>query len=147
MFYEYDINASWFFDSSSQCGDDDDKGMDSETEGVRSRGGREMSRSIRDRICVRVTVVVVVAVVLVVVVVLMVVMGVVVLMVVVGIVVLVMVATVSCIGVVGVVGVLEVYCVGVADILVLDGIFMVKVVEEVELMVECVVRHAVRLVL
>ena len=122
--------------------------MDSEIEGVRSRGGREMSRSIRDRICVRVTVVVVVAVVLVVVVVvLMVVMGVVVLMVVVGIVVLVMVATVSCIGVVGVVGVLEVYCVGMADILVLDGIFMVKVVEEVELMVECVVRHAVRLVL
>ena len=49
--------------------------------------------------------------------------------------------------VVGVVGVLEVYCVGVADILVLGGVFMVKVVEEVELMVECVVRRAVRLVL
>ena len=112
--------------------------MDSEIEGVRSRGGREMSRSIRDRICVRVTVVVVVVVVLV---------GVVVLMVVVGIVVLVMVATVSCIGVVGVVGVLEVYCVVVTDILVLGGVFMVKVVEEVELMVECVVRRVVRLVL
>ena len=85
------------------------------------------------------------AVVLVVVVALMVVMGVVVLMVVVGIVVLVMVVRVSCIGVVGVVGVLckgvlEVDCVGVVDILVLGGVFVVEVVEGVEVVVGCVVR-------
>ena len=72
-----------------EFGEDDAKGMVSDIEGVRSLGGREMSRSIRDGICVCV-VVVVVAVVLVVVVVVIVameVMGVVVLMVVVGIVV------------------------------------------------------------
>ena len=42
-------------------GKDDDKGMISGIEGVRSLGGREMSSSIRDEICVCVAVVVVVA--------------------------------------------------------------------------------------
>ena len=74
----------------------------------------------------------------VVVVVLMVVMRVVVLMVVVVIVVLVMVVRVSCIGVVGVGD--YVYCVGVVDILVLGGVFVVEVVEGVEVVVGCVVR-------
>ena len=111
---------------------------------------REMSRSIRDGICVCVAVVVVVVVVLVVA--LMVAMGMVVFMVVVGIVVLVMVVRVSSIGVVGVVGllcieVLEVDSVVVVDILVLGGVFMVEVVEGVELVVGCVVRHVVRLFL
>ena len=50
-----------------------------------------------------------------------------------------------CIGVVGVVtvlciGVLEVECLGVVDILVLGGVFVVEVVEGVELVVGCVVR-------
>ena len=45
------------------------------------------------------------------------------------------------------IGVLEVDCVGVADILVLGGVFVVKVVEGVELLVGCVVRLVVRLVL
>ena len=107
---------------------------------------REMSRSIRDGICVCVAVVVVVVVAL------MVAMGMVVFMVVVGIVVLVMVVRVSCIGVVGVVGllcieVLEVDSVVVVDILVLGGVFMVEVVDGVELVVGCVVRHVVRLFL
>ena len=87
-----------------ECGEDDAKGMVSDIECVRSLGGREMSRSIRDGICVCVVMVVVVAVVLLVVVVLIVAMGVigeVVLMVVVGIVVLVMVVRVACVGVVG----------------------------------------------
>ena len=111
---------------------------------------REMSRSIRDGICVCVAVVVVVVVVLVVA--LMVAMGMVVFMVVVGIVVLVMVVRVSCIGVIGVagllcIGMLEVDSVVVVDILVLGGVFMVEVVEGVELVVGCVVRHVVRLFL
>ena len=57
-----------------QCGEDNAKRMVSDIEGVRSLGGREMSRSIRDGICV--CVVVVVAVELVVVVALIVAMGV-----------------------------------------------------------------------
>ena len=79
-------------------GEDDDKGMVSYIESVQSLGGRELSRSIRDGICVCVVMVVVVAVM---VVVLMVAMRVLVLMVVVGIVLLEMVVRVSCIGVVG----------------------------------------------
>ena len=127
----------------SEGGEDDDRGMVSDIEGVRSLGGREMSRSIRDGICV--CVVVVVVVVVMVVVELMVAKRVVVLMVVVETVVLVMVVRVSCIGVVGVVGVLrigalEVDCAGVVDILVLGGAFMVEVAERVELVVGCVVR-------
>ena len=66
--------------------------------------------------------------------------GVVVWIVVVRLVVLVMMVRVACIEVVGVVGVLEVDCVGVVDILVLGGVFMVEVVEGVELVVGCVVR-------
>ena len=117
------------------------KGIISDIEGVQSLGGREMSSSIKDWICVCVLVVLVVA--------LMVAIGVVVLMVVVGLVVLV---RVLCKGVVGIVGVLcigavEVDCPGVVDILVLGGVFVVKVVEGVELVVGCVVRHLVRLVL
>ena len=124
-------------------GEDDDKGMVNDIDGVESLG--EMSRSIRDGICVCVVVVVVV-------VVLMVAMGVVVLMVVVGIAVFVMVVRVSCIGVVGVVGVLrtgalEVYCAGVVDILELGGVLVVKVVEGVKLVVGCVVKRFAKLVL
>ena len=44
-----------------ECGEDDAKGMVSDTEGVRSLGGRDMSRSIRDGICVCVVVEIVVA--------------------------------------------------------------------------------------
>ena len=118
--------------------------MVSDIKGVRSLGGREMSRSMRYEICVCVVLVVVVAV--------MVAMGVVVLMVVLGIVVLVRVVRVSCIGVVGVVGllcigVLEMDCVGAVDILVLGGFSVVEVVEGVELVVGCAVRRVVRLVL
>ena len=51
-----------------RVGGDDTKGMVNGNEGVQSLGGREISRSIRDGICVCVVVVVVVAVVLVVVV-------------------------------------------------------------------------------
>ena len=112
--------------------------MVSDIEGVQSLGGREMSRSMRDRICVCVVVVVVV-------VLLMVAKRVMVLMVVVGTLVLVMVVRVSCIGVVGVVGLLcigalEVDCAGMVDILVVGGVFMIEVVEGVELVVGCVVR-------
>ena len=76
---------------------------------------------------------------------LMVVMGVVVLMEAAGIVMLVIVVRVSCIGVVGVVGVLcirvlEVDCAGVVDILVLGEVFVVEVVEGLELVVRVVVR-------
>ena len=85
----------------SEGGEDDDKGMVSDTEGVWTLGGREISRSIRDRTCVCMAAVVVVVVV--VVLTLMVAKKVAVLMVVVGIVVLVMVVRVSCIGVVGMV--------------------------------------------
>ena len=134
------------------CGEDDAKGMLSDIEGVRSLGGREMSSSIRDGICVYVVALGVVLVVVVVLMVVMGMMGVVVLMVVVGIVVWAMVVRVACTGVVGVVGVLcmgvlEVDCVGVVDTLVLGVVFLVEVVEEVELVVGCVVRHVVRLVL
>ena len=118
-------------------GENDGKGMVSNIEGVRGLGGREMSNSMRDGICICVAVVVVVA--------LMVAVGVVVLMVVVKVVVLVIVVRVLCTGVVGVVGVLcigavEVNCTGVVDILVLGGVFVVEVVEGVELVVGCVVR-------
>ena len=123
----------------SGVGEDDNKGMVSDIEGVWSLGGGEMSRSIRDGICVFVAVVVVVVVAL------MVASWVVVLMAVVGIVVLVTVVRISCIGVLGVVGVLcvgtlEVDCVGVVGILVLDGVFAVEMAEGVELVVGCVVR-------
>ena len=69
----------------------------------------------------------------------------------VGIVVLVMVVRVVCIRVVGVVEVLgievlEVDCIGVVDILVLGEVFVVEVVEGVELVVGCVARSVVRLV-
>ena len=105
------------------------KGMVSDIEVVWGLGGREMSSSIKDGICVCVVVMG-----------LMLAMEVVVLKVVVGIVVLVMLVRVLCIGVVGVVGVLrmgavELDCAGVVDILVLGGVFMVKVVEGVELVV------------
>ena len=124
----------------SEGGEDDDKGTVSDIEGVRNLGGREMSRSMRDGICVCVMVVVVVVVVA-----LVVAKRVVVLMGMVGIVVLVMVVRVSCIGVVGVVGVLcigalEIDCAGVFDILVLGGVFMVEVAEGVELVVGCVLQ-------
>ena len=122
-------------------GEDDDKGMVSDVEGVLSLGGRETLSSMRVEICVCVAVVVVV-------VALMVVVGVVVLVVAVGVVVLVIVVRVLrelCIGMVEVVGVLrigtvEVDCTGVVDIMVLGGVFVVEVVEGVELVVGCVVR-------
>ena len=131
-----------------ECGGDDTKGMVNGNEGVRSLGGREMSRSIRDGICVCL-VVVVVAVVLLVVVVLIVAMEVMRLVVVVLMVVVETVVRVACVGVVGVVGmlcmgVLEVDCVAVVEILVLGAVFVVGVVE---LVVECVVGRVVRLVL
>ena len=132
-----------------ECGGDDTKGMVNGNEGVQSLGGREMLRSIRDGICVCVVVVAVVAVVLllVVLIVAMEFKGVVMLMVVVGIVV-----RVACVGVVGVVvmlciRVLEVDCVAVVEILVLGAVFVVEVVEGVELVVECVVGCVLRLVL
>ena len=119
----------------SEGGEDDDKGMVSDIEGVQSLGGREMLRSMRDKICVCVVVVVVM-------VALMVAKRVVVLMVVVRTVVLAMVVRVSYIRVVEVVGVLyiealEVDCAGVVDILMLGGVFMVEVAEGVELVVGC----------
>ena len=117
-------------------GEDDDKGMVSDVEGVRSLGGRETLSSMRDGICVCVAVVVVV-------VALMVAVGVVVLVVAVGVLVLVIVVRVLrelCIGVVEVVGVLcigavEVDCTGVVNIMVLGGVFVVEVVEGVEMVV------------
>ena len=59
--------------------------------------------------------------------------------------VLAMVVRVACAGVAGVVevlcmGVLEVDCVGVVDTLVLGAVFVVEVVEGVDLVVGCVVR-------
>ena len=45
------------------------------------------------------------------------------------------------------IGAVEMDCTGVIDILVLDGVFMVEMVERVELVVGCVVRSVVRLVL
>ena len=109
-----------------EAGEDDNKGIVSDVEGVQSLDGREMLSSMRDGICVCVVVVV-----------LMVAVGVWVLMVAVGVVVLVIVVRVLtelCVGVVEVVGVLcigavEVHCTGVADIMVLGGAFVVEVVE------------------
>ena len=130
---------------------DDAKGMVNDNEGVWSLGGREMSKSIKDGICVCVVVVVVVAVVLVVVVVVLIVamevMVVVVFIIVVGI--MVRVASVGAVGVVGIlcIGVLEADCVAVVEILVLGAVFVVEVVEGVELEVGCVVGRVVMLVL
>ena len=123
-------------------GEDGDKGMVSDVEGVLSLGWRETLSSMRVEICVCVVVVVVVVVAL------MVVVGVVVLVVAVGVVVLVIVVRVLrelCIGMVEVVGVLrietvKVDCTGVVDIMVLGGVFVLEVVEGVELVVGCVVR-------
>ena len=115
---------------------DDDKGMVSDVEGIYCLGGREMLHSMRDGISVCVAMVLVV---------LMVVVGVMVLMVVVGVVVLVIVVGVLCVGAMEVVGVLYIRVVEVdfaeevVDILMLGGIFVVEVVEEVELVVGCVV--------
>ena len=97
----------------SKVGEDDDKEMDSDIEAVGRLGGRVMSKSIRNGICVCVVVVVVKREV-----------------VVVRIVMWVMMVRVSCIRVLGLVGVLyigalEVNCVGVAGILVLGGVFVV----------------------
>ena len=106
---------------------DDDKGMVSDVEGIYCLGGREMLHSMRDGISVCVAMVLVV---------LMVVVGVMVLMVVVG---------VLCVGAMEVVGVLYIRVVEVdfaeevVDILMLGGVFVVEVVEEVELVVGCVV--------
>ena len=116
-------------------GEDDNKGMVSDVEGVRSLGGREMLSSMRNEICVFVAVVVVVVVV-------------VALMVAVRVVVLVIVVKVLrelCIGVADVVGVfcigvVEVECTGVVGIMVLFGVFVEEVLEGVELVVECFVR-------
>ena len=123
-------------------GEDDDKGMVSDTEGVRSLGGRETSSPMRGGICVCVA-----AVVVMVVAALMVVMGrggEVVLMVVVGKVVLVMVVRVLCFEVFRVVGVL---CIGRGGLCRSGAIFVLEVVEGMELVVGCVVGRVVRLVL
>ena len=101
-------------------GEEDDKGMVSDVEGVQSLGGREMLSSMRDGICSCVAVVVAVVALMVPV-----------LMVAVGVVVLVIVVRVLrglCIGVVEVVGVLwkgvvGVDCTRVVDIMVLGGVF------------------------
>ena len=123
-------------------GEDDDKGMVSDVEGVQSLGGRETLSSMRDGICVCVAAVVVVVVAL------MVAVGVLVLVIVVGVVVLVIMVRVLgglCIGVVAVVvvlcvGVGEMGCIGVVHIMVLAGDFLMEVVERVELVVGCVVK-------
>ena len=121
-------------------GKNDSKGMVSNVEGVQSLGGTELLSSMRDGICAFVAVVVVAVVV--VVVALMVVVEMVVMMMAVGVVVLVIVVIVLCIGMVVVlcIGVVEVDCAGVVDILVLGEVFMVKVMEGVELVVGCVMR-------
>ena len=121
-------------------GENDSKGMVSNVEGVQSLGGTELLSSMRDGICAFVAVVVVAVVV--VVVALMVVVEMVVMMMAVGVVVLVIVVIVLCIGMVVVlcIGVVEVDCAGVVDILVLGEVFMVKVMEGVELVVGCVMR-------
>ena len=120
-------------------GEDDDKGMVSNVEGVQSLGGRELLSSMRDGICVCVAVVVVALMVLVGVGVSMVPLGVVVLMIVVRVV------RELCVGVVEVVGVLcievvEVDCTGVVDIIVLGGVLEVEVVEGKELVAGWVVK-------
>ena len=104
-------------------GEDDGKGMVSDVEGVQSLGGRETLSSMRDRICVCVCVAVVAVVVA--------------LMVPVGVVVLVVVVRVLRELFAGVV---ELDCIGVVDVMVLVGFFLVEVVERVELVVGCVVR-------
>ena len=117
-------------------GEDDDKGMVSDVEGMRSLGRRETLSSMCDGICVCVALVVMVPV------------GVAVLVVAVGVVVLVTVVRVLrelCMAVVEMGGVLcigavEVDCTEVVDIMVLGGVFVVEVVEGVELVVGCVVR-------
>ena len=115
-------------------GEDDDKGIVSDADGVHSLGEIETLSSMRDGICICVVVVVVV----VVVVALMVVVGAVVLVVAVGVAMLVIVVRVLrelCVGVV------EVGCIGAVDIMVLGAVFLVEVVEGVEeLVVGCVVR-------
>ena len=113
-------------------GEDDGKGMVSDVEGVWSLGGREMLSSMRDGICVCVCVAVVVVVMA-----LMVAVGVVLLVVVVGVVVLLIVVRVLRELFIGAV---EFGCIGVADVMVLGGVFLVEVVEGVELVVGCVVR-------
>ena len=126
-------------------GEDDDKGMVNDVEGVPGLGGRETLSSMRVEICVCVAMVVVVVALMVV---MGLVVGVVVLVVAVGVVVLVIVVRVLrelCIGMVEVVGVLrigtvEVDCTGVVDFMVLGGVFVVEMVEGVELVVGCVVR-------
>ena len=121
-------------------GENDSKGMVSNVEGVQSIGGTELLSSMRDGICAFVAVVVVAVVV--VLVALMVVVEMVVMMMAVGVVVLVIVVIVLCIGMVVVlcIGVVEVDYAGVVDILVLGEVFMVKVMEGVELVVGCVMR-------
>ena len=119
-----------------KSGLDDDKGMVSDIEGIYCLGGRKMLHSMRDGISVWVAVVLVA---------LIVVVGVMVLMVVVEVVVLVIVVGVLCVGAMEVVGVLYRgvvkvdFAEEVVDILVLGGVFVVEVVEEVELVVGCVV--------
>ena len=98
-----------------ESGEDDEKGMVSDVEGVWSLGGTEISSSMRDGVCACVAVVVVAVVV---VVALIVAVGVVGLMVAVGVVVLVIVVRVFCIGAV------EVDCAEVVDIFVLGGVFV-----------------------
>ena len=119
-------------------GEDGNKGMVSDIEGVRSLGGKETLSSMRNGTCVCVMVMVVV-------VALMVAVGIVVLVVVAGVVVLVIVVRELCTRVVEVVGILcigavEVDSTGVIDIIVLGVVFVVEVVERVELVVGCIVR-------
>ena len=92
-----------------ESGEDDEKGMVSDAEGVWSLGGTEISSSMRDGVCACVAVVVVALIEAV---------GVVGLMVAVGVVVLVIVVRVFCIGAV------EVDCAEVVDIFVLGGVFV-----------------------
>ena len=119
----------------------DDEGIVNDVEDAWSLAGRETLRSMRDRIflCVVVVVVVVVA--------LMVAVGVVVLMVavVVLLVIVVRVLRELCIGVVEVMEILcievvEVDCTGMLDIMVLGRVFVVEMVEGVELVVKYVTR-------
>ena len=118
----------------------DDEGMVNDVEDAWSLAGTKTLRSMMDRICLCVVVVVVV-------VTLMVAVGVVVLMVAVVVVLVIVVRVLRelCIGVVEVVGVLcielvEVDCTGMLDFIVLGGVFVVEMVEEVELVVKCVMR-------
>ena len=96
----------------------DDKGVVNDVEGVRHLDGREMLSCMREDISLCVLVVV-----------LMVALAVEVLMVLVGVVVLMIVVGAVCLGAV------EVDCSGVVDTFVLDGVFVVVVVVEVELVV------------